>query len=113
MKEKVYSTNYSVAVHWLNNSLVRCNNIPEFDRSIFENANFSWEETVDIFQWYITDCSDTEVDFLTKNFPGLLFTYSDKLECWVLCVDHFGTAWDYVGQVTLLETAARGLGECI
>jgi hypothetical protein len=27
---------------------------------------------------------------------GLLFTYSDLLDCDVLCVDHWGTSWDYV-----------------
>ena len=35
--KKLYHTNYAVAVHWCNNALVLCNNIPEIDDSIWDN----------------------------------------------------------------------------
>ena len=91
---------YLEAVNWLGNSRVLCKNIHQIDESIFENANFDWyddenEMEVEIFQWFITDCTQDDVVYLADRF-GLLFTYSDLLECYILCVDHFGTSWDYV-----------------
>ena len=99
-QNKRFYTTYSEAVHWLHNSLVLCNNIPEVDISIYENMRFSdYDEDTnsytEIFQWYITNCNTSDVEYLEKHF-GLLFTYSDKLDCYILCVDHYGTSWDYV-----------------
>lgn len=42
---------------------------------------------------------------------NLLFVYSPKLDLYVLCVDHYGTSWDYVVCITDLENAKRELGE--
>ncbi len=124
--EKKFRTNYQVATNWLNNALILCNNIIEIDNSVYENQRFSlwvnWEtgEECDadddkarereIYQWYLTDCSEGDVEFLEEHF-GLLFTYSDLLDMYVLCVDHFGTGWDHVEWDTDLENAARKLGE--
>lgn len=136
----MYSTNYYVAAHWLNNSLILCNNITDVDPNIYENCRFSlfrddddqddddedgeaedYRETDpfglqhpdsdrEIFQWYLTDCSESEVEFLEEHF-GLLFTFSDVLDLFVLCVDHFGTNWKYVHHDTDLENAAREEGQ--
>ena len=134
----MYSTNYSVAVNWLHNDFILCNNIPEIDPSVFDNMRFSLyrddddqdddEDNYDdekdtpsyelhhpdcdreIFQWYLTNCSDEDVAFLEEHF-GLLFTYSDTLELYVLCVDHFGTSWSYVHCDTDLENAIREEGQ--
>ena len=91
---------YLEAVNWLGNSRVLCNNIPQIDESIFDNANFDWYDVetdtdVEIYQWFITDCTQNEVVYLADRF-GLLFTYSSLLDCYILCVDHYGTSWDYV-----------------
>lgn len=91
-------TTYRIATQWLHNSFILCNEIAE-DESIWENARFNMEDEdgnpVDIFQYFLTDCSEGDVEYLEKTF-GLLFTYSDKLDCFVLCIDHCGTGWDYV-----------------
>lgn len=58
----------------------------------------------DIYQWFITNCTDDDVEYLEKTF-GLLFTYSDLLDKYILCVDHFGTSWDYVEWTTTNEFA--------
>lgn len=132
--KKNFRTNYKVAVNWLGNSFVMCNNIPEVDECIYENMRFSfshyedadgneydneddapegvevWEVDTDIYQWFITDCTESAVEYLEEHF-GLLFTYSDILDCYILCVDHFGTSWDYVMIDTDLECAARKEGE--
>lgn len=90
-------TNYFDAVHYFGNSFVLCNNIPEIDGSVYDNMEFSSydEETdtyKDIYQWFLTDCSKMDVEYLSRRF-GLLFTYSDLLDVYVLCVDHYGTMW--------------------
>ena len=94
-------TTYSIAINWLRPSLVLCNKIAEIDPSVFDNARFSFydedEETeTEIFQWYLTNLSLDDVEWIEKNFPDMKFTYSDLLDCFVLCVDHWGTGWDYV-----------------
>ena len=96
---ETFYTTYKEAVNWLHNSIVLCNNIPEVDESIWDNMRFDLydedDNMVDIYQWYITDCNESDVEYLEKHF-GLLFTYSDKLDCYILCVDHYGTSWDHV-----------------
>lgn len=105
---KKFSTNYRVATKWLNNSLIMCNHVGDIDPEIYDNMRFSLED--EVFQWFITDCSEFDVCFLEEHF-GLLFTYSPLLDCYILAVDHYGTAWDYVFCETDLEQAARELGE--
>lgn len=113
--ETKYGTNYKVAVHWLGNNLILCNDIYKVDESVLENMRFSTydEETgeyTEIYQWFLTDCSESDVKYLEETF-GLLFTYSERLDLYVLCVDHYGTSWDYVYCETTNEYAARELGQ--
>ena len=89
-------SNYYDAVHYFHNSFILCNNIAEIDPSVYDNIRFSLEDEdgypVDIYQWFLTDCSELDVEYLEKRF-NLLFTYSDTLEVFILCVDHYGTSW--------------------
>ena len=116
--EMKFGTNYRVASKWLNNSYVLCNNIVTIDPSVIDNARFSFwydeaeTECREICQWFISDASDDDVNYLEETF-GLLFTYSELLDCYILCVDHFGTSWDYVYCETTNEFAKRELGEDI
>lgn len=96
MTNKKYYTTYNIATHWLDGGLVLCNNISEIDPSIWDNMEFDFDENTEIFQWFLTNWSRGDVDYLKKTFPDLLFTYSEKLDCYVLCVDHFGTMWNGV-----------------
>ena len=105
----MYKTNYKKAVKWLNNSLILCNDIPSIDDSIFWNNRFEWSEESEIYQWFLTDCSESDVEYLEQHF-GLKFTFSDALDLYVLCVDHYGTSWDYVYWTTDLEQAQCELG---
>ena len=104
---KAFYTTYSTAVHWLHNNIIMCNNIAELDSTIWENARFELEnengDFIDIYQFFITDCSEWDVEFLEKHF-GLLFTYSELLDKYILCVDHLGTSWDYVACEVLTHT---------
>lgn len=133
---KTYQTNYYVAVNWLHNSLVLCNNITSIDEDLFYNDCDSlsyWEDEdgeiyndfddipedkqesanqidEDVFQYYLTDCGSNDVEYLRDNF-GLKFAYSEKLDLWVLLVTHYGTSWEYVSCETTIEAAAAELGE--
>lgn len=56
----IYRTNYKVAVSWLNNNLILCNNIFDID----DNIDYLMSDQVpDIYQYYLTDCSQSDVDF--------------------------------------------------
>lgn len=95
-----FYTTYKEAVNWLHNDFVLCNNIANIDPTIYDNMRFKYydEDTdsyKDIFQWYITDATQDDVEYLEKHF-GLLFSYSELLDTYILCVDHLGTNWGYV-----------------
>ena len=62
----------------------------EFDREEDENGDFDYPE---IYQWFIVETNDY---FFEKYKDNFIMTYSDKLNLWVLCVDHFGTGWSSV-----------------
>jgi len=93
-----YFIDYYSAVHWLNRNLVMING------TIFDiDADYEdpYEEDEDgnpreIFQRFITDFTEDEVNWMEKNFPDVLFSYCNALDKYILCVDHWGTSWDYV-----------------
>lgn len=95
----VRTTNYYNAVHFLHSALILCNEIVEIDESVIENCRFDFEDSDsssrEIFQWFLTDLNKGDVEWLEESF-GLLFSYSEKLGLYILCVDHLGTHWDYV-----------------
>lgn len=91
--------------------LILCNNIVDIDPYIFDNHingelysyynsdgeevnwndDYEYEEICEIYQYYIV--SERCADFLQRHTDKLLF-YSDKLECYILGVSHFGTSWN-------------------
>ena len=111
---KTYQTTYSVAASWSGCTTILCNNVAEIDEDLFCNTiGYKYDEDTDeypeIYQYYITNCSDDLCEFLNEHF-GLMFAYSEKLGLWVLLVDHCGTAWNYVMIDTDLHTAAAPIG---
>jgi len=108
---KTYSSNYAKAIHSYGNSFVMCNNLPEIDPTIWDNVseNFDWDK--EVFQYFISDCSEEDTRYLMEFYPSLCFTYSEKLECYILLVTHFGTAWGYVSIETTNPNFAAALGE--
>lgn len=111
-----FITTYKKAVNWLNPSLILCNEIANIDSSIWENARFDmWDENgnpKELFMFFLTSLSEGDVCFLEQHFEGLLFTYSEKLDLYILCVDHYGTAWDCIPCCTDLEVAKEDLYKC-
>ena len=94
-------TTYKTAIEWLDNNIILLNNIINIDRSVLQNKRFSSEE--DIFQQFVTDCTEDDVEWLEKTF-GLLFSYSELLNKYILCVNHFGTSWSYVSCEVLSDS---------
>lgn len=111
-KKLTINTNYKTAINWCHNSYVLCNNLPDIDQSIWCNMRWDYyceelDEYHEIFQWFVSDCSLDEVEFLEKHFSSIYFTYSDLLDCFVLCVTHYGTSWEGIHCYTDIETAER------
>lgn len=88
---------YRTIVERFIGDIVLCNNIADVDPSIWDNMEYSEddeEKDIDIFQYCLCDVGQYDKEFCQKC--GLIFSHSDMLKLDVLCVDHFGTSWDYV-----------------
>lgn len=90
---------YATAIKRFGNSYVLCNNVPAIDPALWENVYFDafneYGDLIDIYQYYITDCSEEDVRYLS-DWYGLKFAYSEELDCFILMVDHWGTPWSGV-----------------
>lgn len=113
--KKLYYTDYYTAATWFG-GIIMCNNINEIDPSIFENfENLPVESDDDdeseeeyypeIYQYFLTPWSKQDVELILEVFPDLIITYSDRLDLYVLCVDHYGTMWSGVPTLTTIEYA--------
>lgn len=101
---------YKNAVEYMHNSLILCNNISEIDESIWENCELCNPEE-DFYQYFLTDCSKDDAERLHEWF-GLNFLYSEKLDLYVLAVDHFGTSWNSVPCGVYDKFVAENVKRC-
>lgn len=82
--------------------MILCNNITDIDESIYNNLEWQpdeedgdeWEYP-EIYQYYLVEPNSYFFEQYKENF---IMSYSDKLDLWVLCVDHFGTSWKGVSS---------------
>lgn len=92
---------FSTAANWLGKYIL-FNKAPELDIWLLSEVSVEGEDDEgesiyrEFFQFYMTDLSDDDVEWMNKNFPDLIYAYSEELDKWILCVDHYGTSWDYV-----------------
>lgn len=75
--------------------LVLCNNIENLEpyEELWDNMQNGYED-IEIYQYYICNLTEFEKEKLLEY--GIILSYSNVLDVDVLCVDHFGTSWDYV-----------------
>ena len=79
-------------------NLLLCNNIVNVEEYLFDDVvagDFDYEDDVEIYQYYLFNCSDYDLERIKEDTDLLVF-YSEKLDLYVLGVTHFGTSWDYV-----------------
>ena len=96
---------YKDAVEYMHNSLILCNNISEIDEYLFENCELC-NVNKEFFQYFLTDCTKDDAERLHKWF-GLNFLYSEKLDLYILCVEHWGTPWRSVACSVYDEEVAE------
>ena len=82
---------YKDAVEYMGNNFILCNNITDIDEFIWDNCELC-NTNEDFYQYFLSDCSKDDAERLHEWF-GLNFIYSEKLDLYILCVDHLGTAW--------------------
>lgn len=103
---------YGEIVEKLDNNLILCNNIIEIDESIIDNMTYGdyWQEDFkqqekegeeniqqpEIYQYFLLNCKEYQIKNLQEHYPELIYSYSELLDLFVLCVPHCGTSWDYV-----------------
>jgi hypothetical protein len=103
-------------------SMILCNNITDVDPEIFDNVVVGdlyeyrdndgeyhtkeeyendttgdiYEEMTDIYQYFIVSPAMSE-EYMQEHFgDNVILMYSEKLDNYILAVDHFGTSWTYV-----------------
>lgn len=60
----------------------------------YDDEDFEYPE---IYQYYITDLADYDVEYIKERYSDeLIIAYSNTIDKYILCVDHWGTGWDYV-----------------
>lgn len=101
---------YSEIAEKLNNNLILCNDIINVDESVIDNMVYGdywskdyWEdveeeerediEEPEIYQYFLLDCSKSRIENLQYNYPEVIYSYSEKLDLYILCVHHWGTSW--------------------
>lgn len=104
------SCSYLDGINFMNMQTILCNRIPEIDTDIYAsfmdfNADRidTIEDAPEIFQFFITDATSDDVKFMTEHFDSYYFAFSNLLDCYILCVTHYGTSWDYVSVGTDLD----------
>lgn len=98
---------YRTLVEYYIGDIVLCNNILDVDYNVINNIDISEDheeiENFEIFQYYLCNLNTSDRELAKKS--GLILSYSEVLDCDVLCVDHWGTSWDYVlTSVELVDT---------
>lgn len=73
--------------------------LSDYDFEYLVNSDYDevTDEYTDIFQYYLIECNDYIIEKLNDlKCKDVIIAYSEKLEEYILMVDHYGTAWDYV-----------------
>lgn len=93
---------YKRLIDRISNNIWLFNNAPKLSEYDFEfeiGSDYDEEtgEFIDFYQYYLIDINPYMIEKLQKlKCKDIVIAWSEKLEEYVLMVDHFGTSWDYV-----------------
>ena len=81
---------------WLFNKAYELSNY-DFEMVLGDIYDEENDEYTEIYQYYLININPYTLELLQKaNCKDLIIAWSETLEEYILCVDHFGTGWDYV-----------------
>lgn len=81
---------------WLFNNAPKLSDY-DFEFEIGSDYDEETDEFIEFYQYYLIDISPYMIEKLQKlKCNDIVIAWSEKLEEYVLMVDHFGTSWDYV-----------------
>lgn len=93
---------YKRLINRISNNIWLFNNAPKLSEYDFEfeiGSDYDEEagEFIEFYQYYLIDINPYMIEKLQKlKCKDIVIAWSEKLEEYVLMVDHFGTSWDYV-----------------
>lgn len=93
---------YKRLINRISNNIWLFNNAPklseyDFEFEIGNDYDEETDEFIEFYQYYLIDINPYMIEKLQKlKCKDIVIAWSEKLEEYVLMVDHFGTSWDYV-----------------
>ena len=100
---------YRRLIQYLFSDMILCNDITklfyadingkynEINLEIGTDYDEESDDYIDIYQYFIVDFPNFNLDFMNKYCQNeIILYYSDLLDIYILGVTHFGTGWDYV-----------------
>lgn len=101
MKNKFpYTCSYEEAIKSLGIQYILCNYVEDVDK---ESLHKNLKTGKEVIQWYLTDAFADTIRFAEKHFDSVFFTYSEKLDLYVLASTVYGMSWEDVIVNTDLE----------
>ena len=101
-EKRTNKISYRRLINRISNNIWLFNNAPKLSEYDFEyEVNSDYDEKNDeyiyIYQYYLIDINPYTIEKLNDiKCQDVIIAWSEKLEEYVLMVDHFGTSWDYI-----------------
>lgn len=101
-EKKTGLISYKRLINRISSGIWLFNNAPklseyDFEFEIGSDYNEEDNEYIDIYQYYLIDITPYMIEKLQEiGCQDVIIAWSEKLEEYVLFVDHLGTSWDYV-----------------
>lgn len=110
MEKKAGVISYATLINYYDMTPILCNNIENVDPSIIDDIQVGKLSYIDedgeeiykdIYQYYIVNLNNWDIESLQKYDDEIIIAYSEVLDNYILLVDHFGTLWS--GVLTDIE----------
>lgn len=93
---------YKRLIDRISNSIYLFNKAPElsnYDLEFVVGTDYDEENDsyIEMYQYFLIDIDEYTIEKLQElKCNDVIIAWSGTLENYILCVDHFGTSWDYV-----------------